>query len=150
MHSVNYQQQSTTNSSKNWAHAANVLTIGTGLGATGACLTRGIRLADNVCSDAIALTNSCKPIGTKTGVVFEFFEKLGKKIFRPNSKLGQIVERFVTGKLPSGGRMSQPKQIAAVVKKFKTIGAMGVVAAIALSSLLAKGIYNAGKINGQK
>ena len=45
--------------------------------------------------------------------------------------------------------MAHPEQIAAVMKKCKTVGAMALTATVAGLGLLASAIYKAGKINGQ-
>lgn len=142
---ANVQQQ---NSNKGVRHLANAAVATVGLGTTGYLLNRGIRQASNVCSDAIALSNSSKVIGTKTGPIFKFFERAGQKIFKDGTKLGNLVKRAVTGKLPSGGTMVHPEQIAAVMKKCKTVGAMALTATVAGLGLLASAIYKAGKING--
>lgn len=143
---ANVQQQ---NSNKGARHLANAAVTTVGLGTTAYVLNKGIRQASNVCSDAIALSNSSKVIGTKTGPIFKFFEKAGQKIFKDGTKLGNLVKRAVTGKLPSGGTMAHPEQIAAVMKKCKTVGAMALTATVAGLGLLASAIYKAGKINGQ-
>lgn len=94
------------------------------------------------------MTNGYKTIRRETGKLFNFFEKMGQKIFKDGLKLGNIVERYVTGKFPTGGVISHPEQIKAVLKKSKTVGAMAITAGVAALGLLFNGIYNAGKING--
>ena len=143
---ANVQQQ---NSNKGVCHLANAAGTTVGLGTTGYLLNKGIRQASNVCCDAIALSNGSKVIGTKTGPIFKFFERAGQKIFKDGTKLGNFVKRAVTGKLSSGGTMAHPEQIAAVMKKCKTVGAMALTATVAGLGLLASAIYKAGKINGQ-
>ena len=143
---ANVQQQK---SNKGVCHLANAAGTTVGLGTTGYLLNKGIRQASNVCCDAIALSNGSKVIGTKTGPIFKFFERAGQKIFKDGTKLGNFVKRAVTGKLPSGGTMAHPEQIAAVMKKCKTVGAMALTATVAGLGLLASAIYKAGKINGQ-
>lgn len=143
---ANVQQQ---NSNKGARHLANAAVTTVGLGTTAYALNKGIRQAINVCDDAIAISNGCKGLGTKTGPVFKFFEKAGQKIFKDGTELGNLIKRAVTGKLPSGGTMAHPEQIMAVMKKCKTVGAMALTAAVAGLGLLASAIYKAGKINGQ-
>lgn len=147
---VNCQQPRTENRYKGVRHFANNAATLAGVGATGLLFNNGMRLANNVCGDAIALSNGSKIIATKTAKVFGFFEKMGDKIFKDGTKLGNAIKRYVTGQLPTGGVMAEPKQIAAVMKKCKTIGAMGIAAGIALLGILLKGQYNAGKIDGQQ
>ncbi len=149
---VNCQAPRTENRYTTAKHATNALATTALVGGTGVVLNKGVKLAQNVCSDAIALSNhnnGSKILGTKTGKVFRFFENMGQKIFKDNTKAGKAIERFVTGKLPSGGQMYNAEQIKAVLKKSKTIGAMVLTAGVAALGLIAKGIYNAGKINGE-
>lgn len=147
---VNCQAQRVENRYTGLKHAANVAAGTVGAGATCLLFNKGVRLANNVCGDAIALSNGSKIIATKTGKVFGFFEKMGDKIFKDGTKLGNAIKRYVTGQLPTGGVMADPKQIKAVLTKSKTIGAMGIAAGIALLGILLKGQYNAGKIDGQQ
>lgn len=130
------------------AHVGNAAITSAGLIGTGVLLNKGVNLAENVCGDSIALTSGYKTIRRETGKLFNFFEKMGQKIFKDGLKLGNIVERYVTGKFPTGGVMSHPEQIKAVLKKSKTVGAMAITAGVAALGLLFNGIYNAGKING--
>lgn len=145
---VNCQGQR-VDSRKTAKRVANSAAVLAGVGATGLLLNKGIRTASGVCSDTIAVLNNSKPIGTKTGKIFNFFERIGGQIFKSNTKLGQAVERFVTGKLPTGGHITGPKYIAAKLQKCKTIGAMALTAGAVALGMLLKGQYNAGKIDAQ-
>ena len=78
----------------------------------------------------------------------EYFEKMGDKIFKDGTKLGNAVKRYVTGKLPTGGVMIDAKQIQAALRQHKTAMTMVLAAGIGALTILAKGIYNAGKIDG--
>lgn len=121
-----------------------------GVGVTGALLAKGIRQANYVCGDMIALTNGSKPILTKTGKIYGFFEIAGAKLFGEGTKLGQAIKRYVTGKLADGGRLAHPGQIKAIVTKYKTIGAMALAAGVAGLAILAKACYNHGKLEGKQ
>ena len=138
--------------SKNHAlrHAANVANVGVVGGVTGLLLTKGYHLADSVCGDKIALSNGSKVVQRNLGRVYKSFEKIGEKLFSDKNVIGKAIKRFVTGEMPSGGRLAQPEQIAAIIKKHKTVGAMGLVATLVMLPLVLKSIYNAGKINGDK
>ena len=137
------------NQNKTGRHVANAAVTTLGVGATTAALSRGVKTAVGVCGDEIALTNGSKILKRNTGKVYQFFEKAGQKLFGENTKLGKAIERYVTGKMPSGGTMASPEQIKAVLKKSKTIGAMALTAGVTVLTLLARAIYKAGKINGQ-
>lgn len=123
-------------------HVVNAgITAAGGLAIAGS-LNKGIRQAKGVFCDA-TLTNGTKSLGPKTGVIFNFFEKAGQKLFKNGSTLGNIIEYYVTGKCQTGGFM------AATLKHHKTMATMGLAAGVAVLALLARGIYNAGKINAE-
>ena len=145
---VNCQAQQTENRHKGVRRFANNAVTLAGVGATGLLLGKGIRLNKNVFADEIAVTNGSKPIGTKAGKVYGFFETMGDKIFKDGTKLGNAVKRYVTGKLPTGGVMIDAKQIQAALRQHKTAMTMVLAAGIGALTILAKGIYNAGKIDG--
>lgn len=147
---VNCQAQRTENRYTGVKKAANAMGTAVGVGTTGFLLGKGIRLNNRVFADEIAVLNNSKSFGTKTGKLFDIFEKMGDKIFKDGTKLGNAVKRYVTGKLPSGGVLAGDKSIQAVLRQHKTAGAMALAAGVAVLGILAKGIYNAGKIEGQK
>ncbi len=146
---VQAQPQQPQSKHKVARHVVNTgITAAGGLAIAG-CLDKGIRQSKGVWGDAIALTNGTKSIKTKTGVIFNFFEKAGQKLFKEGSSLGRAMERYVTGNRSTGGVMSHAEQIKATLKHHKTIGAMNLAAVVAALALLARGIYNAGKINAE-
>lgn len=145
VYAVAPQQQSQKN--RTAAHIRNAAVATAGLGATGFAASKVIKDANMVHSNAIAISNGCKDLRPLTGKLYKSFEKLGQKLFGGNTKIGQAIERYVTGKTKSGGRMASPEQIAALVKKCKTFGALGVVAAPLVLGILGLATYKAGKID---
>ena len=131
-------------------HLANNTGVAVGTGVIGTLLLRGVQKADAACGDRIALSNGSKIFKRNYGSIYNAFEKYSEKIFNDKTLVGKAIKRFVTGELPSGGRMSHPEQIAALVKKYKTVGLMGLAATIPLLLLITKGLYNAGKINADE
>lgn len=130
------------------AHIGNAAVATAGLGATGFAAGKVIKDANRVYYNAIATSNGCKGFVPFTGKLYKSFEKLGQKLFGGNTKIGQAIERYVTGNMKGGGRMASPEQIAALVKRCKTFGAVGVVAAPLVLGILGLATYKAGKIDG--
>lgn len=131
-------------------HLTNAAVTVAGTGATAVLLSKGIKQANCVLGDSIALSNGSKILKTSKGKVYKFFERAGEKLFGEKTKLGQMIKRYTTGELSSGGRMCKPDQILAHIKKYKTVGAMALAAGFAGLAFLANGIYKAGKINADK
>lgn len=134
-------------------HAGNALATGTGLAATGLLLSQGYRLADDFCTAAITASNGTPMpagwIGKGCTKVYNVFAKAGERLFGDNTAIGKAIKRYVTGQTPTGKYMFVPEQIAAVVKKYKTVGAMGLAAGIVSLALIARALYKAGKIDAK-
>ena len=136
------------NKYKGARHFTNAVITTGGVAATGVALVNGVRTAEGILGDEIALSNGFKVLKRKTNKVFNWFEKAGQKMFGDTTRFGQAIKRYVTGESLGGGQMYKPEQIKAMIKRTKTIGAMAVVAGALTLGLLARGIYKAGKING--
>lgn len=140
------------------AHVGNAAVATAGLGATGLAARNVINDANSVYWNEISNFDWKTKNGKKVCLVFKpdcltsklykRFEKLGQKLFGENTKIGQAIERYVTGNMKDGGRMASPEQIAALVKRCKTLGAVGVVAAPLVLGILGLASYKAGKIDG--
>ena len=102
----------------------------------------------NGCFVGLATAGTAKVFWQSKG--YKFFEKLGEFLIPSDSKIGQIIKRFVTGETTSGGHMSDVGQIAEKIKSIKTGTAMVAAAGLSLLAVILTGIYNAGKINGNK
>ena len=157
---VNFTGKEQGTSNRTSRHLGNMAVTTAGLATTGLLMRKGVKKAAAVCNSMIEWTNSEKynSNGIKqlksiifTGPVYDKFEKMGSKLFGEKTKIGGAIERFVTGKDPkTGGFMANPEQIAAVVKKYKTVAAMGLVAGVVALGLFVRSIYKAGKINADK
>ena len=149
--SVNFEgRQQSQSGNRVLRHALNTAAIVGNTAMVGSLLAVGAARASSVCSNRIALSNGSKVVKTNVSPIYRFCEKIGNKLFSDKTVIGQSIKRFVTGELPSGGHLADPKQIAAYVTKYKTIGAMGLLAGVALLPAIAISIYNAGKINAEK
>ena len=147
---VNFEgQQQYQSKNRTLRHVLNVASVGVGAGVTGLLLAKGITIANGVCGDRIAISNGSK-VFSKAGSLYRHFERAGEKLFNDKTVIGKAIKRFVTGEMPSGGRLTKPDQIAAIIKKYKAVGAMGLFAMLAMLPPLLISIYNAGKINGDK
>lgn len=144
-------------SNKTRKHVANGCFVGLATAGTAKVLVDGLRKNEKVYGDTIAAINEANRTGTKVVAPtfwqskgYKFFEKLGEFLIPSDSKIGQIIKRFVTGETTSGGHMSDVGQIAEKIKSIKTGTAMVAAAGLSLLAVILTGIYNAGKINGNK
>lgn len=149
---VNCQAQRTENRHKGVRRFANNAVTLAGVGATGLLFRKGVNLAVHEADKMLLsgdLNYKSNLIGTKTGNVLEFFEKMGIKIFKKGTKLGNAAKHYIIGQYPKGDVLSE---MGTRTKLFKvrTVGAMALTAGVAALGILARGIYKAGKINGEQ
>jgi len=148
---VSFQSSRTENQHTAARHMANATLTAAGVGATGVGLARGVCVANQVLGDEIALSNGSKVVARKGGKIFKLFQKAGQKLFGENTKLGKYIARFVSGvNSNTGGRLANPVQIKAILKNAKTLSAMGLAAGVTAFAFISRGLYQAGKINGDK
>ena len=142
--------QHTSSKNRTLRHAGNAAVCATGLVATGVGALKLASIADFAHGQRIAYANGAKKVFTKDlGSVYRFFAKMGNKLFNDSTKIGQAIKRFVTGELPSGGRIDS-KYVDSFISKYKTLGAIGLVAGVLSLGLIGSTIYKAGKINADK
>ena len=121
------------NNHKGARHFTNMAITGLGVGATGFLTNVGLNYRDyNEPTNKLV-----KKIANKT---YKIFEKLGEKLLSENTFLGSLLAKEFNFKNCPNGH-TYPKAI-------KAGGAMCLVALPIALSFIVRGIYKAGKING--
>ncbi|MBR1461589.1 hypothetical protein IJ596_08190 [bacterium] len=149
----NVNVQTSQNKYRPLRHAANAAVTVGGVGATGYLLKKGMSSFNKLTSDTGEFIKTSdkgkfipipklKIVPTKLG---ETFTKLGEKIFNPNNKYyGKYIEK--AEKWLTTFDHLEMKEIPAAKGKMAMLLTAGVVAL----GFIVRGIYKAGKINGDK
>ena len=132
-------------------HLTNAAVTVAGAGASAALFAKGHRRAEEILLSDMYKINSMEPLSTikPKGKIYKFFEATGEKLFSDNTKLGQMIKRYVDKKYSIPGYWPAAEKKARI-KNYKTVGAMALAAGLAGLAFLVNGLHQAKKINSGK